>query len=301
MSCPAGTACDLLLADRARLPGRQVGAQCAGFVGEPGGVQVRAGGRRARRRQWRPRLPAVASALSGLVPVVPGGQVSGQGVVHDRSGPSAGAERGFRGGGPQRGLSSAVGVLGGVRLGVELGMACAEGGECGGEFIQVVRDGDGGKRGGLLGRRSHGLLSLGLLLSAARSAAARSCSVCCSAPSVACFASPCAVTALVTSASRAGRSVLVLARSSHCWRSVRSSCRGRNALTLFRGQGVCGLCCVVNLGRFGERAGGGGEVGVESGNAGRDLDGGQRLLLRSQFVETVASVGDGLRGLLEVG
>ena len=39
-------------------------------------------------------------------------------------------------------------------------------------------------------------------------------------------------TASITSASRAGRSVLVFARSSHCWRSVRSSCRGRNALTL---------------------------------------------------------------------
>ena len=39
-------------------------------------------------------------------------------------------------------------------------MACAEGGECSGEFIQIVRDGDGGKRGGLLDRQGHGLLSL---------------------------------------------------------------------------------------------------------------------------------------------
>ena len=68
-----------------------------------------------------------------------------------------------------------------------------------------------------------------------------------------------------------------------------------------RGPGVCGLCCLVNLGRLGEGADGGSEVGVEGGDAGRDPDRGQRLLLRVQFVETVAGTGDGQRGLLEVG
>ena len=53
------------------------------------------------------------------------------------------------------------------------------------------------------------------------------------------------------------------------------------------GQGVCGLCCVVNLGRLGKGTGGGPEGGVEGGDARRDLDGGQRLLLRGQFAETV--------------
>jgi hypothetical protein len=49
----------------------------------------------------------------------------------------------------------------------------------------------------------------------------------------------------------------------------------------------------VNLCRLGEGVGGGSEVGVEGGNAGRDLDRGQRLLLRGQFVETVAGICDG--------
>ena len=70
-------------------------------------------------------------------------------------------------------------------------------------------------------------------------------------------------------------------------------CLSSRCPDLFRGPGVCGLCCLVNLCRLGEGAGGGSEVGVEGGNAGRDPDRGQRLLLRGQFVETVAGIGDG--------
>ena len=112
---PDGDGCDLLLADRARLPGLQAGAQRAGFVSEPGSVQVRAGCRE-RVVGSGGRAGGGGQRLSGLLPVVPGGQVSSQRVVHDRSGPPAGGERGFRGRGPQGGLSSAVGLFGGVRL-----------------------------------------------------------------------------------------------------------------------------------------------------------------------------------------
>ena len=96
---PGGDRFNQLLADRARLPGLQVGAHCAGFVGEPGGVQVRAGGSE-RVGGSGDRFGGGGDRVGGLVPVVPGGQVSGQGVVHDRSGPPAGAERGFRRSGP---------------------------------------------------------------------------------------------------------------------------------------------------------------------------------------------------------
>ena len=72
---PGGDRCDLLLADRAWLPGLQVGAQRAGFVSEPGGVQVRAGGR--ERVVGSGDCPGGGGErLGGLVPVVPGGQVS---------------------------------------------------------------------------------------------------------------------------------------------------------------------------------------------------------------------------------
>ncbi len=129
--------------------------------GAGGGSEVGVeGGNAGRDLDRGQRVGGGDDYVGCLVPVVPGSQVSGQGVVHNRSGPPTGAESGFRRSGPQRGLSSAVGLLGGVRLSVELGMAGAEGGECSGKFIQVVRDGDGGKRGGLLGRQDHGLLSL---------------------------------------------------------------------------------------------------------------------------------------------
>ena len=49
-----------------------------------------------------------------------------------------GAERGFRGRGPERGLSSGVSVLGGGCLGFEFRMTCTQRGECGGELTQVV-------------------------------------------------------------------------------------------------------------------------------------------------------------------
>ena len=179
-------------------------------------------------------------------------------------------------------------------------MACAEGGECGGEFIQVVRAGDGGKRGGLLGHRSHDPLSL----------------VCCSCSAFGgrsqllgvlfgCFGSLLCLTVRGHGVGHVGFEGgqvgiglgEVLPLLAQCEELVPGSERP----DLFCGPGVCGLCCVVNLGRFGERASGSGKGGIESGNVRWYLDGGQRPLPGSQFAEMVASVGDGLRGLLEVG
>ena len=179
-------------------------------------------------------------------------------------------------------------------------MAGAEDGECSGEFIQVVRDGDGGERGGLLGRQDNGLLG----------------PVCCvcgpfgghSQPFGVLFGALGRLLCLIVRGHGVGhlgvegRQVSVgfgelVPLLAQCEELV----PGPECADLLRGPGVCGLCCLVNLGRLGEGAGGGSEVGVEGGNARRDLHGGQRLLLCGQFVETVAGTGDVYLGLLEVG